>query len=147
MIHAKPRVLIVEDEPDMLLLLRINLESAGFDTSLAADGATAMRRIDAERPDLVLLDLMLPVMDGWAILAELHTRQGSPPVVVCSAKGGPRDVTRARDLGAVDYVTKPFDVDFLIERMWAVLEVEEAPDRAPGIIPVPELPIEGIEPA
>ena len=68
----RPRVVIVEDEPDTLLLLRINLDAAGFEASLAADGATAMRRITAERPDVVLLDLMLPVLDGWAVLAELH---------------------------------------------------------------------------
>ena len=97
----RPRVLIVEDEPDMLLLLRINLEQAGFEASLAADGATAMRRIAAERPDVVLLDLKLPVLDGWAVLADLHSREHAPPVIVCSAKGTARDLARASELGAV----------------------------------------------
>ncbi|MDP9232212.1 MAG: response regulator, partial [Actinomycetota bacterium] len=64
-------MLIVEDDPDVLLILRVNLESAGFDTTLAADGDTALRRIDIDPPDAVLLDLMLPIVDGWDVLAEL----------------------------------------------------------------------------
>lgn len=118
----RPRVLIVEDEPDMLMLLRINLEQAGFDASLAADGATAMRRIAAERPDVVLLDLMLPVLDGWAVLADLGTRELAPPVIVCSAKGSPRDLARAYELGAVEYITKPFDMEDVLDTVRDVLD-------------------------
>ena len=86
----RPHVLIVDDEPDVLLILRLNLEAAGLDMSLAADGVTALRRIERERPDIVLLDLMLPVLDGWAVLSELGNRTDVPPVIVCSAKQGPR---------------------------------------------------------
>ena len=109
-----PRILIVDDEPDVLLTLRMILESEGFDPLLAADGETALRRIDAERPELVVLDIMMPVLDGWFVLAELGGRLTRPRVVVCSAKSGDGDRTRAAELGADEYVTKPFEPDDLI---------------------------------
>ena len=65
------KVLIVDDEPDILLMLRVNLEAEGYQTALAADGETALRRIADERPDLILLDVMMPVMDGWGVLEAL----------------------------------------------------------------------------
>jgi two-component system response regulator RegX3 len=120
--RSRPLIMIVEDEPDVLLVLRITLEAEGFDTTLAADGVTALHRIQIEKPDLVLLDLMLPVMDGWSVLAELSTRRDAPPVIVCTAKRGLRDVARAQDLGAAEYVTKPFDVEHLTALIGEVLE-------------------------
>jgi two-component system alkaline phosphatase synthesis response regulator PhoP len=116
-----PRVLIVEDEPDVLLVLRINLEAAGFETCLAADGVTALRRIEDDRPDVVLLDLMLPVVDGWAVLAELRSREDPTPVLVCSAKRTPRDLARAEELGAVGYVAKPFETEDVVARVTQVV--------------------------
>jgi DNA-binding response OmpR family regulator len=108
-LRARPLVLVVEDDPDVLQILRVNLEAAGLDTMLAADGDTAFRRIEEERPDAILLDLMLPIMDGWAILAALTSRADAPPVVVCSSRRGDAEVDRATRLGAFDYVLKPFD--------------------------------------
>ncbi len=139
----KPRVIIVEDDPDVLLFLRLNLETAGYETSLAADGATAMRRIDNESPDLVVLDLMLPLMDGWAILAELHRRPTAPRVVVCSARGSTVEQARAHEMGAVDYIVKPFSVDELLASVQRALARQPRTDPAA----LPETPIEGIEPA
>ena len=81
-----------------------------------------MRRIAAERPDVVLLDLMLPVLDGWAVLADLHSREQAPPVIVCSAKGSPRDLARAQELGAVEFITKPFDMEDVLDTVREVLE-------------------------
>jgi DNA-binding response OmpR family regulator len=149
---VRQRVLIVEDEPDMLMLLRMNLEAAGFEASLAADGATAMRRIAAERPDVVLLDLMLPVLDGWAVLADLHSREQAPPVIVCSAKGSQRDLARAQELGAVEFITKPFDMEDVLDTVREVLErfATTDPVRSPAADPVGgllNLGLEGIEPA
>jgi DNA-binding response OmpR family regulator len=145
--RTRPEVLIVEDEPDVLLILRLNLEAAGLDTSLAADGVTALRRIERERPDVVVLDLMLPVLDGWSVLAELRNRAHVPPVIVCSAKRAPRDVARARELGAVEFVMKPFDVSVIVGTITDVLvrsgwhpQVEPGPARQP-------LDLEGLEPA
>jgi DNA-binding response OmpR family regulator len=115
------KVLIVDDEPDILLMLRVNLEAEGYQTALAADGETALRRIADERPDLILLDVMMPVMDGWGVLETLNRDVFSHRVVVVSAKSGERDVTRALELGANAYLSKPFDPDELIEVIGRVL--------------------------
>ncbi len=121
----KPKILIVDDEPDVLLTLRMILEAEGFDAALAADGETALRRIDDEQPDVVLLDIMMPVLDGWFVLAELAGRHRHPRVIVCSAKSSPVDVDRARELGADDYVVKPWDADSLVEKIRNVLNQSE----------------------
>ena len=118
---SRPRVLIVDDEPDVLLTLRMIFESEGFDASLAADGETALRRIDDEQHDLVVLDIMMPVLDGWFVLAELAGRAQRPRVVVCSAKSSDVDRIRARELGADEYVTKPFEPDDLVNVVRSVL--------------------------
>ena len=102
------RVLIVDDEPDILLMLRVNLEADGFETALAADGDTALKRIADDRFDLMLLDVMMPVMDGWGVLDALPSLVHPPRVIVVSAKSSDRDITRAIEAGAVDYLTKPF---------------------------------------
>ncbi len=144
----RPRVVIVEDDPDILLVLRLNLELAGFETSLAADGATGLRRIETERPDLVLLDLMLPGLDGWSVLAELGSRQGGPPVVVCSSKQGARDIERAERLGAAAYVTKPFQIDRVIEVALETVQRHPVRGTGTGSEALPEgIPIAGVEPA
>ncbi len=115
------KVLIVDDEPDVLLLLRVNLDAAGYQTVLAADGETAINRIDDSDPDLVLLDIMMPVMDGWGVLRALADRPSAPRVVVVSAKSSDRDVVRALTSGALEYVTKPFDPDDLLRIVERVL--------------------------
>ena len=122
MLKAKPRVLIVDDEPDILLMLRVNFETEGFDTILASDGATALRRIKEDDPDVVLLDIMMPILDGWAVLQECAKLDSSPRIIVLSAKAGNDDVARAHKLGADEYVTKPFDPDQLIQIVNDVLE-------------------------
>ena len=115
------RVLIVDDEPDVLLLLRIELEAEGYETLLAADGETALRRIAEERPDIVLLDVMMPVVDGWGVLKRL-AQVGSPTrVIVLSAKASEGDVAHALDLGAHEYVTKPFEPAALLATVAHVL--------------------------
>jgi len=114
MTGPQPRVLIVEDDPGLLLLVRSNLELAGCDTSLAADGITALRRIETESPDAVVVDLMLPGLDGWSILAELRDQTEPPAVIVCSARSNPEDRRRAFEWGARSYVQKPFEIDELV---------------------------------
>jgi two-component system KDP operon response regulator KdpE len=120
--------LVIEDDPDVLQILRVNLEAGGLDTALAADGGTALRRIEAEHPDAILLDLMLPIVDGWEILAGLTSRDDAVPVIVCSARRGTAEVHRATRLGAFDYVLKPFDP----------ARVVGAARRATGLDPVVE---------
>lgn len=118
---SKPMVLIVDDEPDVLLTLRVILEASGFEPALAADGETALRRIDAEHPDVVLLDIMMPVLDGWFVLAELAGRSKRPKVIVCSAKSADADQARARDLGADAYIVKPWQPEELVQTLRDVL--------------------------
>ena len=96
----KPRVLIVEDDPDLLVVLRVNLTAMGVEPILAGDGRTAISRIQAERPDAVVLDVMLPGIDGWSVLEDLHALGDPVPIVVCSAKKDIEDMDRARSLGA-----------------------------------------------
>ncbi len=102
------KILIVDDEPDILLLLRLNLSAEGYDVVLAADGEKALERIASDQPDLVVLDVMMPVMDGWGVLDALPRLAHPPRVIVVSAKSSDRDITRAIESGAVDYLTKPF---------------------------------------
>jgi len=126
------RVLIVDDEPDILLMLRVNLEADGFDTALAPDGQTALKRLDQEPFDVVLLDIMMPVLDGWVVLQSLGEREASPRTIVVSARSSPRDVTRALELGAAAYVTKPFspvELSELIVRVLALSNEELAAER------------------
>ena len=117
---GRPRILIVEDDPDLLVVLRVNLASAGLEPILAADGRTAVSRVASERPDAVLLDVMLPGIDGWQVLEQLHAQGDRVPVVVCSAKKSPEDIDRAMRLGAVDYLVKPFDIERLVDTVMAV---------------------------
>jgi DNA-binding response OmpR family regulator len=121
------RVLIVDDEPDILLMLRVNLEADGFETALAADGETALQRIAEDRFDLMLLDVMMPVMDGWGVLESLPNTANPPRVIVVSAKSSDRDVTRAIEAGAVDYLSKPFsptELGGLLHRVVALTDEE-----------------------
>jgi DNA-binding response OmpR family regulator len=123
------RVLIVDDEPDILLLQRLNLEGAGFDVVMAADGQRALERIDSDEPDAVVLDVMMPVLDGWGVLERLQDRDGAPPVIVVSAKTASADIVHALRLGALDYLPKPFDSDELVHAVSRLLD-SSRPERA-----------------
>ena len=114
-------VLVVDDEPDILLLHRLNLESAGHSVVLAADGMTALDRIAEQRPDCVVLDVMMPVLDGWGVLERLRGVADAPPVLVVSAKSAPADIDKALGLGARDFLAKPFDGEELLARVDALL--------------------------
>lgn len=140
MMVGRPRVLVVEDDPDLLVVLRVNLASAGLDPILAGDGRTAVARIQAERPDAVVLDVMLPGLDGWQVLEELHGLGDPVPVVVCSAKKNPEDIARAETLGAVAYLVKPFDIDRLLD---AVVAAATKPARRWNLLPDADLGFEG----
>lgn len=118
------RILIVDDEPGILKMLKVNLEMEGHDVMLAADGYTALRRIEAESPDLVLLDIMMPVIDGWEVLRNLKAQKlrSGPKVIVMTAKTGDTNQSKGLALGAEEYVKKPFDVEQLLSVIDEVLE-------------------------
>ena len=103
------RILVVDDEPDILLLHRLNLEGAGHEVLLAADGMKALQRIDEDAPDCVVLDVMMPVLDGWGVLEALRSRDTAPPVLVVSAKSASTDIEHALSMGAAGYLAKPFN--------------------------------------
>jgi DNA-binding response OmpR family regulator len=108
-------ILVVEDEPDLVWLLRFNLESEGYRTFVARNGEAALELLRREHPDLMLLDLMMPVMDGWALLDEIGTRGGARPrVIVVSARTAQDDRLRAARYGVEGFVAKPFDMDELL---------------------------------
>ena len=116
-IRADPRratkgcVLIVDDEQAIRLVCRVNLHSAGFDTLEASDGVEALALARAKRPDLILLDIMLPALDGWRVAEELGAGEDTReiPIVFLSARSEPADAQRGHELGGVGYITKPFD--------------------------------------
>jgi two-component system KDP operon response regulator KdpE len=113
------RILIVDDEPQLLRALRINLQARRYEVSTAADGAAALRIAKGDRPDLVLLDLGLPDMDGADVIRQLRT--WTPvPIVVLSGRADSHDKVEALDAGADDYVTKPFSLEELLARVRAV---------------------------
>src|SRR5687767_888331 len=109
------RILLIDDEPDILLMLRMSFEDEGHEVVMAADGRMGLERLAEHRPDVVVLDMMMPVVDGWGVLQAMQVQGDETPVVVVSAKSDPKDCKRALELGAVEYVTKPFDLDRLLE--------------------------------
>jgi two-component system, OmpR family, KDP operon response regulator KdpE len=113
------RILVVDDEPQIVRALRINLRARQYDVDVAADGAAALRAAASHQPDLVVLDLGLPDMDGVDVI---HGLRGwtSAPIIVLSGRVGSADKVAALDAGADDYVTKPFGVDELLARIRAV---------------------------
>jgi len=105
------RVLIIDDEAPIRLLCRVNLEAEGMDVLEAADGVTGLDLARTERPDVVLLDVMMPGLDGWAVAQELidDVETDVIPIVFLTARAEFRDRARGLDIGGVDYVTKPFN--------------------------------------
>jgi two-component system KDP operon response regulator KdpE len=126
------RVLIVEDEPQLLRALGINLRARRYEVETVADGAGALRAAAANPPDLVILDLGLPDMDGTEVIHGLRgwTRV---PIIILSARDTQHDKVDALDAGADDYLTKPFGMDELLARMRAALRRIQAPEGAPVI--------------
>jgi DNA-binding response OmpR family regulator len=121
-VYASERhsVLVVEDEPDTVFLLKHILRSAGFNVMGAMSGAEALRKVAEAKPDLVMLDLMMPDMDGWETYRYLR-QMSDVPVIVISAVGNKDDVVKALRMGVDDYVTKPFFNAEVIARAQAVL--------------------------
>ena len=113
-------VLVVEDDPNIRELLQLYLEKEGYGVTLAADGGEGLEKFHSIHPDLVLLDVMMPVMDGWAVCKAIR-EQGSTPVIMLTAKGETDDKVMGLKAGADDYVTKPFEMKELLARIEAVL--------------------------
>jgi DNA-binding response OmpR family regulator len=117
------KVLVVDDDPVILELLRINFEMEGFEVVSACDGRAGLERAVADAPDLVISDIMMPNVDGLQMLAQIRAEPAIAglPVVLLSAKAQQTEVQAGLDLGADDYVTKPFDPLELLDRVNALL--------------------------
>lgn len=114
------RALIVEDDSNIAELLRLYLGKDGFEVMIAPDGDKAESMFDLFAPDVVLLDIMLPVKDGWQVCRDIRAKS-AVPIIMLTAKGETTDKITGLDMGADDYVTKPFDVKELIARVHAVM--------------------------
>lgn len=125
----KPLILIVEDEAPLVTMLRYNLEKQGFRVDEAADGQEAITKIAETRPDLVLLDWMLPAMSGIEVCRQIRRRPGTRdlPIIMVTARADEADSVRGLNTGADDYITKPFSIDLLLARIRALLRRSGAP--------------------
>ena len=128
---SSPRLLIIEDEIPMRMALQDCLVAEGYRVIIATDGARGLQRTLAEKPDLVLLDIMMPEMDGFSVCAELRRRGNRVPVLMLTAKGQVQDRVRGLDMGADDYLTKPFSTDELLARVRALLRRYERETSTP----------------
>jgi two-component system, sensor histidine kinase and response regulator len=113
------RILVVDDVPDIRVLLVSILQRAEFEVIEAADGTTVESWVKDTRPDLIILDLMMPGMDGWDTLEQLKSNPDSKdiPVIISSALSEEEDFDKAREMGAIDYVPKPWEADDLVARI------------------------------
>ncbi len=137
------RALVVEDDPNIVDLIRSNLAVRGFDTVVSTDGLRALNLLETEAPDIVLLDLMLPEVDGFE-LCRLIRERSSVAIIVVSARGGERDKVTALNMGADDYMTKPFSIEEMLARITATLRRTRPADSAPdtAVIGIGELEID-----
>ena len=117
---ANERILIVDDDTNICELLRLYLEKDGFQTDIVTDGIKAIEVFNSVNPELVLLDIMLPGMDGWQICREIR-KTSQTPIIMLTAKGETFDKVLGLELGADDYITKPFETKEVIARIKAVL--------------------------
>lgn len=117
-------MLVVDDEPQVVWMLKFSLEAEGYQTYSARDGRSALEELRLHHPQLMLLDIMMPVMDGWSVLEEMQDLpvEDRPRVVVVSARASLRDRAKAAELGADAFVSKPFNVDDLLGVLHALAE-------------------------
>jgi two-component system KDP operon response regulator KdpE len=133
-------LLIIEDDPNIVDLLRANLLARGFVVDVARDGQAGLAACERERPDLVLLDLNLPRIDGFEVCRRCHA--SGVPVIVLSARADEPDKVRALYLGADDYLTKPFGIDELMARIHATLRRSRPPTSGAGVVRVGDVEID-----
>ena len=117
------RILVVEDNAEVAKLLELILRRTGYDVSIAEDGIQALERFQEQQPDLVLLDIMLPRMDGYEVCTRLRQQfHADVPIIMLSSLDSPLDMERSREAGATDHIAKPFDKDQLLDIIAGYLE-------------------------
>ncbi len=120
-----PRILVVDDEPDVVRLVEFRLQREGFDILTASDGRSALDLLEHEKPDLIVLDIMMPLMDGMEVLRQIRQHRGTSriPVIMLTAKTASVTVDEARQLWVSDYVMKPFDPEKLVMKVKKALKL------------------------
>ncbi len=120
----KPRILVVDDKRDLVKVIRVNLEHEGYRVETAFNGVEAMSKVTKIKPDLVILDIMLPKMDGWEVLSQIrgNAKTSDTPVIILTAKTEEVSKLLGFNLGTDDYITKPFSIQELMARVKAVLK-------------------------
>ncbi|MEK6564490.1 MAG: response regulator transcription factor [Candidatus Omnitrophota bacterium] len=141
---AKEKILIIEDEPDIVRMLEYNLKKEGFRVVSAPDGQEGLRQARKQCPDIILLDLMLPEIDGLEVCRALRQERDTAgiPVIMLTAKGRESDKVVGLELGADDYITKPFSLGELIARVKAVLRRSRDKEKQPDIFKAGSLTID-----
>lgn len=124
---ADARILIADDDPVILRLLQVNFALEGFDVDTAARGEEALKKAKDGRPDVIVLDVMMPGMDGWEVCRRLHEDEETAaiPVIFLSALSLEEDRQRGLELGVEAYVTKPFDPGQLVELVWQTVRARQ----------------------
>ncbi len=136
------RILVIEDEPQMLLGLRDNLELEGYEVATAADGEEGLAKATTFQPDLVLLDVMLPRKHGFDVCRELRARSNTTPIVMLTARSAETDKVLGLELGADDYVTKPFSITELLARVRAVLRRTSSRPPPQDVVRIGEIEVD-----
>jgi len=139
---TEARLLVVEDEPNILELLSASLRFAGFQVDTATSGGAAVSAARERRPDLVVLDVMLPDLDGFEVIRQMRADGSHTPVVFLTARDATDDKIRGLTLGGDDYVTKPFSLEELTARIRAVLRRTSGGDRAPSRLTFADLELD-----
>lgn len=128
---SKLKVLVADDEPALRKLLKTNMELEGYETLEASNGAEVLECVERDNPDIILLDIMMPVMDGWEVMTALAANpEYEQKVILVSAKASDDAQLQGWELGADEYITKPFDLDALLQRVRDVAARSEAESEA-----------------
>lgn len=124
-------ILVIDDDYDICEIVRVNLEGAGYQVRVAHDGLAGLTAIREQRPDLIVLDVLMPELDGWQVLDRLvrDPETAGLPVIMLTCKGDDQDILRGLDHGAMDYLTKPFYPEDLVANVKILLDVFDAKMR------------------
>ena len=126
--EEKPLILLVDDEPDLVELVSQRLQATGYDVMTACDGQQALDQVKKKRPDLIILDLMLPKLDGYKVcrLLKFDERYKRIPILIFTARAQEEDIKLATECGADEYLTKPFEAKILLEKLKGLLTATQS---------------------
>jgi len=131
--NVKNRILVIDDDKHILELIKLYLDKEGYETVVAADGEEGVQKFKASSPSLVVLDIMLPIMDGWQVCREIR-RIDNTPIIMLTAKGEVFDKVLGLELGADDYIVKPFEPKELLARIKAIIRRVNSKEEPPELV-------------